>query len=72
MSLTEQEMGYNPEALRGSIKDCKKNIHDFNQFVHNDKSDKDTVITFMKRVNIEEEKIRNYERILSELAKLEK
>ena len=71
MGLTEEEKGYDIDALKESIKDCRQNKVTYNRIAFDPRSSKEDVITFKDRVNIENEKIRKYERIIAELEEVE-
>ena len=71
MGLTEEEKGYDIDALKESIKDCRQNKVTYNRIALDPRSSKEDVITFKDRVNIENEKIRKYERIIAELEEVE-
>lgn len=64
--LTVEEKGYDLTALKESISQCRKNKAVYNKIVHNPDSSKEDMLLFMKRVNMEDDKIRNYERIIKE------
>ena len=64
LQLTEEEMGYDLDALKDTIQQCRENKAQYNLIVHDPKSDKETVIEFMKRVNMEDDRIRKLERII--------
>lgn len=71
MELTDEETGYDIEALKESVKDCRENLATFNVIVHNPNSSKKDVLVFMKRVNMEQDKIIRYQRIIDELDRRE-
>lgn len=67
MELTEEEAGYDIDALEESINDCRQHKVTYQKIVHSPNSSKDDVITFMERVEIEDKKILKYQRIVDEL-----
>jgi len=72
MLLTTEEMEYDLNEVRNSIQQCRKNKTEFNQIVHNPASSKEDVILFMKRVNMEDERINKLERVIEIREHLEK
>lgn len=67
MELTEEEAGYDIDALEEGINDCRQNKVTYQKIVHDDNSSKDDVITYMERIEMEDAKILKYQRIIDEL-----
>lgn len=67
MELTEEESGYDIDALKEGINSFRQNKVIYQKIVYDPRSSKDDVITFMERVEMEDAKILKYQRIIDEL-----
>jgi len=67
MELTQEEEGYDIDALKESIKDCRENKVTYNQIAHAPDATKEDALFYIKRVNSEDDKILKYQRIIDEL-----